>query len=875
VRAQLQDISDRAGGISETPPPRRMFDSVRAATSKQGIGTFLNTLETRFFSNDAGLNNRVRDALKGNPDWNNARETLLSLSTGQALHADGIATEFLQKGRAVYNPELKKYVVVEDSNNFIGIINELSNIAKEENISYDLLKQYANQAFIAERVNGMSKTDKEFYSNLTPEQVQAGLEFFNAIPRLRDVQRIWNGVRQNTMDMAVESGLYTREEATDLLNVMDYVPFFREDQVESGAGPQGHGRGLLNFAKGRKIKGSDQKINDIFQNMESWTNYTVSRSVKNNTANNMLETAQRFFPDEVTEIRSDDQIRMEDRNNIIDIFVGGQRKRFKFADPLFVDAFGGMSGAGTPILGAFGQGASKAANVLRQSIVLIPLFSLAQLSMDSGSAMFTSGLKQPMALPLEIMSEFTKTLAGKSKAHERLSSMAATGIRDYMATVAQWDKELRSGLPTPTIGQRILKPFEKFAMASDNAVRQGIYNRTLLETGGIRMPNGSIRGGDEAIAVERAFEVINYKRSGNNGVVQVLRQTIPFFGAYLQATNVMYKVATGRGISPTQRNKALATLATTTAKVMALAFLYTALVSDSEEYRAMDPALRDSTLLIPGTMFRLPMRPDIFLFPKLISEYGYKILTDDGYTDGVKMRRGMKDALVNAITGPTAVPQFAKPLFEVSLNYDYFSGRPIVGRGLERLPTDQQYSANSSELAKMLGRTGLIAPVNADHLMRGYFGTLGGLANMFISSAVRTTEGRSAPTMSLSDELAAIPSVGRFITREFGSGARNDFYELRREVDSAVAGFNNLRRVGRFEEAVEFRDKNQRLLQLRTQVNRVQDQLSTLRKRRTQVIEAPDSQISANEKGEIIRQLNERERAILQQVYDMRRRAGF
>jgi hypothetical protein len=495
--------------------------------------------------------------------------------------------------------------------------------------------------------------------------------------------------------------------------------------------------------------------------------------------------------------------------------------------------------------------------------------------MDFMSAMFTSGLKNPSSLPLEIMSEFAKTLAGKSKAHERLSSMAATGIRDYMATVATYDKNLRSGLPQPSIGQRILRPFEKFAMASDNAVRQGMYNRTLLETGGIRMPDGTIRGGDEATAIQRAFEVINYKRSGNNGVVQVLRQTIPFFGAYLQAVNVMYKVATGRGISPSQRGEALATLAKTAAKLMTLGFLYAALVSDSEEYREMDPALRDSTLLIPGTMFRMPLRPDIFLFPKLTGEYAYKILTDDGYTDGVKMRRGMKDALVNAITGPTAVPQFAKPLFEVSLNYDYFSGRPIIGRGLERLPTEQQYTVNSSELAKMLGRTGLIAPVNTDHLMRGYFGTMGGLANMFINNAVRTTEGRSNPTMSLSDELAAVPSVGRFITREFGSGPRNDFYELRREVDTAIAGFNNLKKRGTPEEVAGFRDRNQQLIQLRTQVNRVQNQLSTLRQRRIQVIEAQDSQISPQEKGEILRQLNEREQAILRQVYDMRRRAGF
>jgi hypothetical protein len=871
----LEDISKRAGGIPETPPPKTAFQSVSEAVKPQNLRDKINKVQTRWFSFDAGLSNRIWGELSKDPDAKAAIDAMQSISTSQALHADGMAAKFLEKGDVKYNSSLYMYEAVDSENSYLKLVGVLDQIAKEEGISFDVLKQYANQAFIAERINGMSKTDKDFYSNLSDAEVKAGLEFFQAIPRLREVQKIWNGVRSNAMKVAVDSGLYTEQEAKDLLNVMDYVPFFREDQVAAGAGPREYGRGLLDFTKGRKIKGSDQKVNDIFDNMSRWTSYTVSRSIKNRTANNMLDLVTRVFPEEVTQLRQDETVRNEERQNVIDIYVKGQKKRVKFADPLFVDAFGSMANITMPLVGAMGETAKKAADILRKTVVLMPLFSISQLSQDGLSAMFTSGLKSPLRIPLEVFKEFGLTLMGKSAAHERLSDVAAAGVRDYSSTVARNDVEVMAGLVKPGVVGRTFNALEKFAMASDNAVRQAIYNRTLLETGGVKLPNGSIRGGDEATAIRRAFEVINFKRSGNSGLVQVAKQVVPFFNAYLQSMNVAYKVAMGQGLSPQERGQAWATLATTTAKVMALSFLYTALVADDDEYKEMDPAQRDRTLMIPGTSFRVPMRPDIFLLPKMVGEYTYLGITDDGFTDATKVRRAFRDALVNSILSPTAVPQAVKPALEVGLNYSFFTGRPIIGRGLENKETALQYSNYSTELAKMLGNTGLIAPVNADHLMRGYFGTVGGAANFIISAAVRASDGRSLPEVPLPDDIASIPGMSPFVTRTYGTGIKNDFYELRKEVDTAVSSINWLRKYRPREEVVKYMDENRDLIALRTPVNRLTKQLSVVREQERKTREAPDSKISAKEKGEIIERLRQYERRLLQQVPTLRQRAGM
>ena len=58
---------------------------------------------------------------------------------------------------------------------------------------------------------------------------------------------------------------------------------------------------------------------------------------------------------------------------------------------------------------------------------------------------------------------------------------------------------------------------------------------------------------DRQLALERAFEVINFKRAGSNNAVTLLRQVVPFFGAYLQAASVQGRVLTGRGLTPQSR----------------------------------------------------------------------------------------------------------------------------------------------------------------------------------------------------------------------------------------------------------------------------------------------------------------------------------
>lgn len=857
----LEDIDKRAGYSNVKPDPKQgMFKTLKGTDKKQiesGVKNFLNKAETMYFSSDAALQNAIRKGMEeSGMNWEDQKRMMFMNTTSQALHPDAVAMQLLQEGGVEYEKDTYKWKAVKKDTSWQNLVKDISTIAKQYNVSTEQMSNYAHRAFIADRLKGLTGSKEEFFSHKTPAQIEAGLEYFKAIPELRSLQTKWNEVRKNAMDAAVVGGLYSESQAKELLDIMDYVPFFRMEQLEAKAGPKEYGRGLLDFAKGYKIRGSEDEVNNIFDNMERWVSYTVSRAVKNRTALNLYDAAKMYLPEgEVTDLRQDERVKRE--QNTIDLWENGQRKKVEFKDPLFIYAFQGNEPVTMPVLKAM----SAVSNILRKNIVLNPLFSVSQLSQDSVGAMFTSGLKNPFAIPFEVAKEFTNTLRGKSAAHAELAKYGAVGVRDYSAAIARNDAEIVAGLASPTKFQKFLSPFEKFAMASDNAVRQAVYNLTLKETG------------DKAAAIEKAFEIINFKRSGASGSVQVLKQVVPFFGAYLQAQNVAYKTIMGKSIAPAQKAEAQRILLSTSAKIAALGFIYAALAADDEDYQKMDPTIRDRHLLIPGTGFMLPLRPDVFILPKLAAEYSYQMITDQGFTDGKKLRRGMSDAVMNAILSPTVVPQVAKPALEVMTNYNFFTGRPLVGMGLENKITSEQFTNTTSELAKFLGKAGLVAPVNIDHLIKGYLGTTGGLMLQATSSAANIGNPVPTPEKSLQDTLASTPGLSTFFIRENGAAMKNDYYELRGEVDKAVATYNNMVKTGRVEEAKEFYQDKKELFTVKQQVNTIERQLTKLRDRTKQIYAS--TKMSSEEKGAELERIKQVENRMLANINDLRKRAGF
>jgi hypothetical protein len=843
-------------------------DPAQFVKNKQkGFQRFLDKAETNFFSSDAALSNAIRRGLEENGVWEETKKVMYSISTSQALHSEAPAHQFLEDGNIAYDKTLHKYVVSKAKNSWKTMMQTVKKIADKYGMPYEEMERLAHVALVSQRsqglkdfnrelkedvvdllVEGKDKEAKDMWDDnykhvpMTTKEIKAGMEIFNEVPELNQVVDQWNNVRMNVLNFGVDSGLYSKDQVEALLDVMDYVPFYRVAQLEQNQGPKEYTRGLLDRATtDPKFKGSNQPVNNVFDNMERWITYVIRKGINNKTAQNLVIAADEYLENEVTKIPSGVS---SPRENTIAIWQNGGLVKYKFNDPLFVKAFTGMETVALPMFPKM----AKIANFLRENIVLYPLFSVSQVFQDAYSAMVTSGVDNPFAIPLEVMKEIIKTSTGVSQARKQLKSVGAVGIRDYSAEVSKLDAEMAAGMKKPKLYDRIKKPFQMFSMASDNVIRQAIYAQTMKETG------------DKALATERAFEVINFRRTGSNKLVSVGRQVVPFFGAYLQSINVMMKLASGRGIAPTQRAEAYKTLRNTMMKTMILSFFYAALTADDDDYEKIDPSIRDRRFIFPGTGgMSIPVRPDLAtFFNKVIPEHVYhRFIKDD--EDATKMWKSLSTALVNAVAGPAPYPQALKPLAELAYNYDIFTGRPIVGTGPAGKEEEMQYTAKTSEMAKVLGDYTGMSPMKWEHFLDSYLGYSAGLIRMATNPLMADIRGDVLPSKSVQDYITELPGTSAFIAKEFGTRAKNDYYELRNEVDRAYATYKDKQQFRGPEETEAYlsKDNKRDLIVRKGLVDDLGKYLSQLRKMERSVME--DKYMSPDEKQQKLRFIKEEE----------------
>jgi len=890
-QAALDTINDLGRQVEETPTMtqkvREYWDNATdnpqatKEAAKKATVRFLDKIETYVFNSDAALNNSIQRLIKDTTMSEQEKMgILLSISSSQAVHADALANLFIRYGGLNYDPSIYKYVAVDKKDNFVSLVQGIDTIGAKYGLTKQQAERVSHTAFEAKRLNSIARFNralkveiddlrdmartasdptardlaskevrrkvKDFkFVHMTDEQIQRGLDLFKTIPELNALVDTWNGIRENSRKEMVESSLWSEEESDGLLSNMDYVPFYREDQLEKGKGPKEFLRNLQVQAKEKKLKGSDKPVADIFDNMARWTQYAVKRSVMNRLALAKIDAAVEMGIAKKVE-------KQKQGDNSVRVWRDGNAEYYSLDDPLFMEAFTGLESVAIPSLKYF----AKLSNLLRKSVVLYPLFSISQVPQDAFAAMFSSGLKTRFALtiPARAAKEFIKTIFKSSQTHKELERIGVVGIRDFTAQIAREDAEIYAGLKArPGVVNKVKNFLEHISMASDNAVRQAVYEASIAQ------------GVSRKEAIEKAFNIINFRNRGSSKELAAMGQVIPFFNAYLAAQHVAYRTISGVGISPTERKAALGTLAATTASVMTLSLIYAMLVGDDEDYLNKPSVMRDRLFIIPGTGVTIPIRSDIFSIPKIITEHMYMLMTDNGASDGRKFRDSMKAALGNAFFSPTVFPQAIKPVFEVGINYNFFQGRPLVGTYQQGLETARQFNDSTSELAKAIGQTGLISPIAVDHLMRGMLGSAGGLMLYMTNFALHNDPSVPRPAMSIREAAAALPGTSGFLTKEYETALKNDFYVLRDEVSTAVNTLNDLKKRSPHEIEEFLADEtNLTRVGMAKVVNRITKNLTDIRRSISQI--TASDQMSASEKAEQIRELKAIEREILQNV---------
>jgi len=923
---QAEAILNQTGMQPQPPEPDRVKKILASLKSmgenpqltkesaKTTLKQWTDKLETMAFSGDAAFNNNIRRNLIA--DLNEHPEImglLLEASQSQAVHADALATQFIIEGGIAYDEEAKKFVAVKKEDNFIKLSKSIDALAAKYKIDKAEAERIAHTYFVAKRFKSLAakqdqrdaeiaeleekikavtsemrrETDADKRDRLSAERdgyrkqaddlkkaevyisedqramIEPGMRLADIMPELKQTSEIWQGIRTNAVKALMDGQLWSLELAEKMLDNVDYVPFYRDEQLEEGGGPQEFIRGLQVKATEFRLKGSNAPVHDVFDNMVRWTQYAINRSVRNHKALQMVDIGKEIQTGDrkmVTQVE-----KLEPGKNIIRVYRNGVQELYEVADPLYMDAFTSISNVAIPSIKFF----SAFANMLRNSVVLYPLFSVAQVPQDAFSAMFTSGLKPRYALRIPVLAvkEFVKTLTKTSATHNLLKKYGATGVRDFSAAIARQDVEIAAGLKPPkTAAGKGIEFLSHIAMSADNAIRQAVYEASMQQ------------GLSKAEALEKSFDIINFRRRGSSKMINLLGQVVPFFYAYMSVQRVAMKTISGVGISPSNRVEALKTLATMSGGLMAMSVLYAMLVADDEDYQNTPTAIRDRVLAIPGTGMRIPLRPDMFLLPKVIGEHAYHLITDNGFSDPRKVRKSVAEALVNAVASPMPVPQAIKPVLETMVNYDFFQGKPIVGYFEKQKATERQFTDSTSEFSKLLSHVPLtysfekgkaegISPIVADHLIRGMFGSVGGLFLYTTNFMLHSDLEVERPAVSLRDMIAGVPGTGGFVGKTTENALKNDFYELRDEMARVKATFNDikLRSPQALEDFIND-EKNITRLGLATTTEKVSDELSKIRRAISQISNAPSDLMDAEEKKERIEELRSVERDFLKSL---------
>jgi hypothetical protein len=497
---------------------------------------------------------------------------------------------------------------------------------------------------------------------------------------------------------------------------------------------------------------------------------------------------------------------------------------------------------------------SAPANVLRNLVTKDPGFMMANLLRDSLSSYVTSG--QKITPIVGTMVNFGKALSGKDKILQALFNAGIIGGYEFSQNIEQSGKSLSDDLNKKAGKDPILlRPFkslweglEKGTTASDAATRMAVYERVMAETG------------NEAEAISRAMEVMNFNRKGNSVLIRIATAALPFFNARLQGLDLFYRASAGQMNSQdAQEIKRRFWIRGMT--MAALSVMYYLSVADDEEYEKQEEETKDNNWIFTSLGIRIPIPFEVgTLFktmPERITAYFM------GNDTGKDLAQSTLRALANTFAF-NPIPQTFKPIIEAATNYNFFTMRPIVGQGMQEVEPKFQVGPGTSKTAEYIGGLLNLSPLKVDQLIKGYTGTIGG----YVTDVVDSMANEFSDVPKASKRFEQLPVVKRFALDPEARGSVTQFYELQRSVDTVVRTMSLLEKTARPEEYADYLQKNIGVLAVKDYVRDIEKGMKELRDMRRFI---NSTKMDADEKRDIMTDIGRAEMNLTANIKEVKK----
>ena len=758
--------------------------------------------------------------------------------------------------------------------------------------------------------------------SMSEEEIDEFIERDTVHPELRKIMQNWSAINQNMLAFWRQVGLLSESRYDNLSNIKDYVPWQRimNDETDIHSPVQTTNRKMTNigleklFKKGKptvitdvvakdgqqdfKIQPAtevDVEINGnpvapdkvtmtadgkvkvdmpiakgdlvVFKASREIENIidNMTRNVMRMTMNGLRQAAaQRIVMEYATRDKNQKIMvfpKADKERGRFDFIVSGQRIVVEIQDPLIAESIFGMESLNLVML----KPLAAVANFTRRTITLSGAFQIKQVFKDAPTAALVTGVKHPLLLIGGVYKGFVTSLTNTDPT---IKILKAAGIGGFASPSRTPEAEIkrRLGIMNRNVFDFMIKGLDHIGDASDMAQRVAVYKRVLAETG------------DETQALYQAANVINFLHHGSGQVSQMVVKTVPFAGAYANSMDVLIQALAGGGLKGRSRSSALARLAMTGTLLTGITLLYCMMVGDDDEYNQMDDQTKLRNFMIPGTKIILPMNTSAAYFYKAVPEMIYNKIMKEGTKDAVderRLRTALKEAAIDMLLGPTPVPSGIKPFIEIGLNKNFFTGRPVVPESLAKLDAAERYMADTSEAGKFLSSlTGtkekrVLDPIEADHIIKGLFGTAGAMAQWFSNSIAVSTGERAAMT----DKQT--PLTGSFLRADVGRRNEDLFYDFKSLVDNKYGTYSKMLEREDEKQADAYEKKHGNILDFYKEVNKIDSELKEINSEIRYYGESKDTRLTPEKRRQEIKLLQLEKQELLEETIEMRKEAGL
>lgn len=684
----------------------------------------------------------------------------------------------------VYGNAITKTVTMKD------IMDELNKVSKEDvaktgaDNAYDALGDY----LIAMRTEELEKHYHDAYARSAGFDEEGTQEIIKNTPEsIRKIAQMYWDINTNVVNILQQQGLISKELAGKLRKYKHYCPMYRDmsdgitdmDEMISSIGMFNNGGGYANINNGiKRIEGGGKRpILDPITSLSQMAVSMISKCERNNVAKTFVKLGQDFAGLGDIVVRDPTLQHADPTAFAFTVWQNGKQVVYR-TTPEIYDALTHMdSNSASAVLGI----ARNIAHTLRTGATISPSFIVRNFLRDTMSATVNS--KTGFKPIVDSVRGAWKLHFDKNFSAEYHASGAS--MSTYMRADADSSRNLTKELlghkydSYPVVVKQVRQligyawnKYEKFGNLIEDSTRAGEFMRA-------RKKGMSI---DQSGQLARDI-TLDFSRHGKRG--QEFNKYVPFFNATIQGTDKFIR---------TFKENPMRAILTTTASIILPSLILWAINHDDDWYKELDENTKYTNWCINlgnGAHLLIPKPQEVGI---LFGSGVEAVLNQLTGTDPHGMKEWAKQ-YVEAVT-PSLYPAVVRPLIEWMTNYSFWTGRNLVPDRLKKtidgkpIPSEQQFTSYTSELAKSLGDTWLaksikLSPIAIDNWISGWFGSAGRfLANM-LNDPISYVKGNSRPPEP-AKYWYEMPFIGSFV-RQNGQNSEyvNRMYEIRDDMSEA------------------------------------------------------------------------------------------